>query len=302
MRYDLAVVGHIVRDQISRGGTARAITLGGPCIYSSLAARALDASVVVVSRVGADFTRKEFAWIARSGIEISKIRGSPSPTTCFRIDYREAERTMQVTQRCDPLSPIDLEDFPDSLAVHIGLVLDDFPEGLALRLAHRDSVLSLEAQGYTRRLDRSGIVSQRKWNNATLLKRLEVMKASGPELRAMGVGQITSRSLAKLGPRIILVTKGAKGTTLWSREEGLFEIPAYRTRIRDPTGAGDTLVGGFLVSWIRTGELLWSCAVGSAIASFVVEDFGPTKFGSSKQIKNRAEKILDETRRVRTGN
>ena len=236
-----------------------AVSLGGPCIYSSLAARALDASVIVVSKVGQDFTRKEFAWIANRGIEISKIRASPSPTTCFRIDYRKAGRTMRVTGRSDPLGPLDLEDFPASLAVHIGLVLDDFPEGLALRLAHRESVLSLEAQGYTRTLNRSGVVSQRKWNNATLLKGLEVMKASEPELRAMGVQQMTSRNLAKLGPRIILVTKGAKGTTLWSREEGLFEIPAYQTRIRDPTGAGDALVGGFLVSWIRTGELLWSC-------------------------------------------
>src|SRR5208282_1296989 len=92
VRYDLAVVGHIVRDQISRGGTARARTLGGPCIYSSLAARALDAAVVVVSRVGLYFKLRYFALIARSGIESSKIRCSPSPTTCFRIDYRSAER------------------------------------------------------------------------------------------------------------------------------------------------------------------------------------------------------------------
>ena len=301
MKYDLVVVGHIVRDRISQRGRVRAMSLGGPCIYSSLAARALDASVVVVSKVGQDFTRKEFAWIANRGVAINRIRASSSSTTCFRINYHNAERTMQVKGRCDPLGPLDLEGFPESLAVHIGLVLDDFPEALALRLARRDSVLSLEAQGYTRKLDRSGIVSQRKWHNAPLLKSLQVMKASGSELRAMGVQQMTPRKLAKLGPRIILVTKGAKGTALWSREEGLFEIPAYHTRIRDPTGAGDALVGGFLVSWIRTGDLLWSCAVGSAIASFVVEDFGPSKFGSPKQIKMRAEKILDDTKRIRTG-
>ncbi len=290
MRYDLAVVGHIVRDQISRGGRTHATTLGGPCIYSSLAARALDASVIVVSRVGRDFTRKELAWVARRGIATDKIRRSSSPTTCFRIGYHKSGRTMQVAQRCDPLSPIDLEGFPASLATHIGLVSDDFPEDLALRLAQRDSVLSLEAQGYTRNIDRSGIVSQRKWNNASLLKTLDVMKASEPELRAMGVHRINQRNLAKLGPRIILVTKAAKGTVLWSREDGFFQVPAYKTRIRDPTGAGDALVGGFLVSWIRTGELLWSCAVGSAIASFVVEDFGPANFGSPKRDKQTRRK------------
>lgn len=299
MKYDLAVVGHIVRDNISRRGRVRGPSLGGPCIYSSLAARALDASVVVVSKVGEDFTRKEFAWIAKRGIAINRIRASPSPTTCFRIDYHSSGRTMRVTQRCDPLSPIDLEDLPDSLAIHIGLVLDDFPEQLALRLAHRDSVLSLEAQGYTRQLSSSGIVSRRKWKNACLLKSLQVLKASLPELHAMGVQRITPRNLSKLGPGIILVTKAAKGTTVWSRDEGAFTIPAYATRLRDPTGAGDALVGGFLVTWIKTGDLLWSSAVGSAVASFVVERFGPSNFGSSKQIERRAEWILDRVVRMR---
>jgi len=299
LKYDLAVVGHIVRDHISRGERTRAVSLGGPCIYSGLAARALDASVVVMSRVGKDFTRKEFAWIAKREISIKNIRISNSPTTCFRINYRDAGRTMRVTRRCDPLSSSDLEGFPATLAVHIGPVLDEVPERLAIRLAKRDCVVSLEAQGYTRQLSSSGIVSQRKWNNTRLLKSLEVMKASRPELHAMGVQRMTPRNLSKLGPRIILVTKGAKGTTVWSRDEGAFTIPAYATRIRDPTGAGDALVGGFLVTWIRTGDLLWSSAVGSAVASFVVEQFGPSNFGSSKQIERRAEWILERVGRMR---
>jgi len=301
MRYDLAVVGHIVRDHISRGERARVVSLGGPCIYSSLAARALDASVVVVSRVGEDFTRKEFAWIAKRGISTNNIRISDSPTTCFSIDYRDAGRTMRVTRQCDPLSYSDLKGFPATLAVHIGAVLDEVPERLATRLAQRDCVVSLEAQGYTRQLSSKGMVNSRRWNNARLLKNLEVMKASENELRAIAGDDIAPRRLSKLGPEIILLTRGTKGTVVWSRTEGVYKIPAYPTHVRDPTGAGDALVGGFLVSWIRTGELLWSCAVGSAVASFVVESFGPSNFGSPKQIERRAQKILNETRRMRTG-
>ena len=91
VKYDLAVVGHIVRDHITRGKRARAVSLGGPCIYSSLAARALDASVVAVSKVGKDFTRKEFAWIAKRGISIKNIRIANSPTTCFSIRVRSIQ-------------------------------------------------------------------------------------------------------------------------------------------------------------------------------------------------------------------
>ena len=299
MRYDLAVVGYIVRDQISRGARVHQ-SLGGPCIYSSLAARALDASVVAVSRVGKDFTRRDFAWIARRGIAIKNIRITNSSTTYFSIDYRGTGRTMRVTRRCDPLSSSDLEGFPATLAVHIGPVLDEVPERLAISLAKRDCIVSLEAQGYTRRLSSKGMVNPRRWNNARLLKNIDVMKASENELRAVAGDNITPARLSKLGPEIILLTMGTKGTVLWSRTEGVHRIPAYPTHVRDPTGAGDALVGAFLVSWIRTGELLWSCAVGSAVASFVVESFGPSNFGSLKQIERRAQKILNETTRTRT--
>lgn len=298
MRYDLAVVGHIVRDHISRGGRARSVALGGSCIYSSLAARALDASVLLVSRVGEDFTRKEFTWIAKRGISIKNIRTSTSPTTCFSIDYREAGRTLRVTRRCDPLSSSDLEGFPATLAVHMGPVLDEIPEGLAIALTKRDCVVSLEAQGYTRQVSSKGVVHSKRWSNDRLLKNIKVLKASDNELRAITGGDIAPRRLSKLGPGIVLITKGSMGTVVWSRTEGVYKVPAYPTNVRDPTGAGDALVGGFLVSWIRTGELLWSCAIGSAIASFVVEGFGPSNFGSPKQIKRRAQKILNETTRM----
>ena len=298
MRYDLAVVGHIVRDRISRDGRVHSVTLGGSCIYSGLAARALDASVVLVSKVGEDFTRKEFAWIAKRGISIKNIQTSNSPTTCFSINYREAQRTLHVTRRCDPLSSSNLEGFPETLAVHIGSVLDEIPEKLAIALTKRDCVVSLEAQGYTRQVSSKGVVHSKRWNNIRLLKNIEVLKVSENELRAITGDDIAPRRLSKLGPEIVLITKGPMGTVVWSRTEGVYKVPAYPTNIRDPTGAGDAFVGGFLFSWIRTDELLWSCAVGSAIASFVVEGFGPSNFGSPRQIKRRAQKILNETTRI----
>ena len=37
-------------------------------------------------------------------------------------------------------------------------------------------------------------------------------------------------------------------------------------------GAGDALVGAFLLTWVHTNDLAWSTAIGSAVASFVVEN------------------------------
>ena len=73
----------------------------------------------------------------------------------------------------------------------------------------------------------------------------------------------------------------------------MFRVPAFKTHVRDPTGAGDALVGAMLVTWVRTGDLLWSVAVGSAVASFVVERVGPTDFGTVRQVEKRARVIFD---------
>jgi sugar/nucleoside kinase (ribokinase family) len=103
----------------------------------------------------------------------------------------------------------------------------------------------------------------------------------------------SSVKLRALGPEIILITKGKAGTMVWSKDSGVYAVPAYKTRVRDPTGAGDALVGAFLVTWLRTGDLAWSAAIGSAVASFVVEKVGPSDFGTPRQVEKRAKTIFD---------
>jgi sugar/nucleoside kinase (ribokinase family) len=85
---------------------------------------------------------------------------------------------------------------------------------------------------------------------------------------------------------------------VWSRENGMFSVPAYETLVRDPTGAGDALAGSFLVTWVRTNDLLWSAAVGSAVASMVVAKKGLARFGKRRQIERRATEILDQITRI----
>lgn len=300
MRYDLAVVGHIVLDYIiDREGIVHGPKLGGPCTYSSLGARALGASAIAVSRVGRDFGRKRVSWLHSHGISVNHIRISNSLTTSFKINYRNAGRNMQVTSVCDPLGREDLSKFPHSLAIHMGPILNEIPPRIAMRLAELNSVLSLDPQGYLRRLASDGSVRIRSWRNSSLLKRLAVLKVSENELTTIAGENHSFRRLSKLGPDIILLTRGVKGMIVWSRKEGTFRMPAYETRVRDPTGAGDALVGAFLTSWVHAGDLLWSAAVGSAVASFVVAKFGPATFGTRRQIESRAKRILDRTVRVR---
>lgn len=298
MKFDLAIIGHIVLDYIARKNRVYGPQLGGPCTYAGLSAKALDGKVVPISKVGEDFGMKRLLWLRSQGISISHIQIAGPSTTSFRINYHNGGRSMKVTSICDPINDEDLPRLPAASAVHIGPVLNEVSPALAMRLAESDSVVGLDPQGYVRRLDSKGMVQARKWRHSKLLRRIEVLKVSKEELPTIAGTRGGVRKLSKLGPEIVLLTKGPQGTIVSSRESGTFSVPPYGTEIRDRTGAGDALVGAFLVTWVRTGDMLWSAAVGAAVSSFVVARTDFADFGSRKQIERRAMKILDRTKRV----
>lgn len=294
-KFDLAVVGHIVFDQISRGGSLFKTQLGSPCVYASLGARALDASVVVAGKVGEDFNQRWVRWLKAQGVTVSHISRANTPTTSFRISYEDGSRTMWAMSRCSPLTKQDLSGLPNSSSIHLGPILNEIPRTLALSLTERGAITCLDPQGYLRRMLGGGLIGRSKWLDRGLLKKLDVLKLSDEEASII-IGRARSqRKLMCLGPQVILITRGASGTIVWSRELGMFRVPAFKTKVRDPTGAGDALVGALLVTWIRTGDLLWSVAMGSAVASFVVEKVGPASFGTARQIQRRASVVSEGT-------
>jgi len=297
-KYDLAVIGHIVLDYISRDSKRYAPQMGSPCVYASLGARALNASVVVASKVGRDFGRERLSWLRSRGVDIDHVRQSNSLTTSFKIKYVNGTRFMWVRSKCTSLTRRDLSDLPLSSAIHIGPILNEIPLSLAISLTNRNSVTCLDPQGYLRRVLRDGGIRRSRMRSRALLKHLDVLKVSEDEASALIGRTRSSLKLRGLGPEIILITKGRAGTTVWSKDQGVYSVPAYKTRVRDPTGAGDALAGGFLVTWVHTGDLAWSAAIGSAVASFVVEKVGPSNFGTSKQVEKRAETIFDEITRM----
>jgi sugar/nucleoside kinase (ribokinase family) len=178
----------------------------------------------------------------------------------------------------------------------MGPILHEIPRTLALSLADRDAIVSLDPQGYLRRILHDGRIRTSKWLDRRVLKRLDLLKLSEQEASlVIGSNFASPRKLTAVGPEVILITKAASGTVVWSKRLGMFNVPAFKTKVRDPTGAGDAFVGALLVTWVKEGDLLWSAAVGSAVASFVVEKVGPANFGTPREIKQRASVIADET-------
>jgi sugar/nucleoside kinase (ribokinase family) len=76
------------------------------------------------------------------------------------------------------------------------------------------------------------------------------------------------------GATIIALRMGESGSIVASATQRI-HIPAVPvTHIADQTGAGNAYCGGFLVGWLRTGDLRQAGYYGAVAASFTLEEIG----------------------------
>jgi len=295
--HDLLVVGHLTLDTIiAKNGSSKS-SLGGPPTYASLQAKRLGANVIILSKVGIDFPEDYFAWLSRVGVDLTGLsRVQTAPTTRFFLRYINETRVLQLKARCEPIRPEDLPKNLTSKGIHVGPVAGEISVGTVRRLSKITSIISLDPQGFVRSFDESGFASDRLHVDPRILRYVTVFKATESELKvAVGSGDIFSAAskVSRLGPKIVIITKGMKGSIMLLGEIRYFIPPGNPQFIVDLTGAGDVFIGGFMAEYIRGEDPMWCAAVGSAAASFKVEGVGPLSLGTKNAVFERARQILD---------
>jgi sugar/nucleoside kinase (ribokinase family) len=85
-----------------------------------------------------------------------------------------------------------------------------------------------------------------------------------------------AQRVSEFGPQIVVIKRGQQGQYLYeSAGKHRYEIPAYPSRLADPTGAGDAFAGGFLAGMQKTNDPLEAAIHGNVSASLKVEGSGP---------------------------
>jgi sugar/nucleoside kinase (ribokinase family) len=136
-----------------------------------------------------------------------------------------------------------------------------------------------------------------------VLKRIDVLVINDEEARQLS-GELSllkaAAKIVEMGPRILIIKKGEHGALLFDGDK-LFSAPALLLpMVIDPTGAGDTFAGGFMGYLAATDDtsfdnLKRAIIYGSAMASFVVEDFGTRRMqGLTKEmIDGRIQQFIN---------
>jgi ribokinase len=112
-----------------------------------------------------------------------------------------------------------------------------------------------------------------------LLSLVDVFLPSEEEVRRLtGGGNLIEilRWFASLGPRLVGVKLAERGSLLYEHGRGkLVHVPARRTEVVDPTGAGDAYCGGFLAAYLQDEtDLERAGRAGAISAAFAVSGYG----------------------------
>ena len=103
-----------------------------------------------------------------------------------------------------------------------------------------------------------------------------------------------------MGPKILIIKKGEHGALLFNSEEVFYAPALPLEEVFDPTGAGDTFAGGFVGYLAKTNDISFNnmktaIIVGSAMASYCVEKFGPDRLKeiSKAEIDSRIQEFVN---------
>jgi sugar/nucleoside kinase (ribokinase family) len=111
-----------------------------------------------------------------------------------------------------------------------------------------------------------------------------------------------AKKILELGPKYLIIKKGEHGALLFDKNNVFFAPALPLEEVVDPTGAGDTFAGGFIGYLAQTENISFenmkrAIIVGSAMASFTCEKFGPDRLLeiTKEEIHERIEQFVQLT-------
>ena len=76
-----------------------------------------------------------------------------------------------------------------------------------------------------------------------------------------------ARLLQQKGARNVLVSMAGDGALLLDEGGNVHRLEAFRGKVKNSVGAGDSMVAGFLAGWLEKGDWAWALRLGSACGS-----------------------------------
>lgn len=287
----LLIIGSIAFDTIITPYEKREKIIGGSGTYCALAA-SFFTRPRLTGVVGEDFPPEMINFFKKKGIRTEGIAIKPGKTFFWEGKYgydpnqRETLRTeLNVMASFEPVLP---PNYQRSTIIYLATIDPDWHEPI-LNQMKEPSLVAMDTIQFW--------VTNKNESIWRALKKVNIFFANEEEIRLLTQETNLVRA-AKLvleaGPSIVVVKKGEHGALVFGRDFIFGTIAHPCENVIDPTGAGDSFAGGFLgyldrARRISQRTIKRALIAGSAVASFVIEDFGieRLKYLTREEIKRR---------------
>lgn len=289
----LLVVGSVAYDSIETPFGKTEKILGGSATYLSLAASYFTKQINLVGVVGRDFADEDIETFKSRDIDIDGLQVDKSGDTFFwagkyhfDLNNRDTlETQLNVFENFDPVIPLK---YKGAQYVALGNIEPSL-QAKVLDQVEKPQLVVMDTMNF--------------WIEGTpdalknTLKRVDLLVINDSEARELADEPNLIKAADKvraMGPGSLIIKKGEHGALLFTGDE-IFSAPAYPViDIFDPTGAGDTFMGG-LLGWLAYTDDLTptnmrkAVVFGSVMASFCVEKFGAERLKvlTEKEIYDR---------------
>lgn len=266
-------MGNYCHDVLIRDGVVVAETLGGAASFISTILDGLSVPYDLVSKVGEDF---------RYPVKNMPIVVTNSKTTLFHAHFDSKlegighqDRVLKRVCACDPIRAIDLPEGRFDFGMAVGVGGEILPETLE-KMVGICNVVFVDIQALIRVFDEIDgtvkLVGLKESGFYHLLPRIAFIKASTEEALFMDVEEVRKWCC-------VVVTNGKKGCNLYWKDEEWGIAPFVANQI-DPTGAGDSFLGGLAAGIVHELDVPDAALVGNLFGSLAVGYIGLPKFDS----------------------
>jgi sugar/nucleoside kinase (ribokinase family) len=272
----ILVVGSTALDSIKTPKAENPRLLGGSASHAAVAA-SFFAPVKLVGIVGDDFPKKYLQLYRRHGIDLKGLQVIPGKTFHWSGEYevnlnnrRTLTTELGVFATFFPKLPVEYQQTPYVLLANIAPSLQHH----VLDQMRRPKFVIADTMDL--------------WLNTALpellklLRRVDAVVLNDSEARQLTAQDnliVALKKIHRLGPKYVIIKKGEHGAML-SGPSGYYISPAYPLKkVVDPTGAGDSFVGG-LLGYVAGRKEVTEAIIkrgmiyGSVVASFCCEGFG----------------------------
>jgi len=256
--------------------------VGGSATYVAYAASHFVKPVQQISIVGFDFPKEEMEEMTKRGVQLEGVEIVPDKKSFFWSGRYHEDMNSRDTLITDLNVLADFDPkIPDSYQGAEFLMLGNLAPKIQLNviqeLKKRPKLIVMDTMNFWMEIAMSEL--------KIVLKYVDMLMVNDAEARQL-TGQFSlvkaAKSIMEMGPKFLIIKKGEHGALLFHGDQVFFAPALPLEEVFDPTGAGDTFAGGFMGHLAATNDISFEnmkrgIIVGSAMASFCVEKFGPTR-------------------------